>query len=477
MLNKALDLLRVIGWGAIDFIYSLIDSLFDIIRQLNSFNIIDALSENSIFKNLHSSIIIIAITLFGLFTVWTFIKKVMEADEGPTILQIGKDILKCGSFILLSTFLFSQVANFSIQLSGFTANLFKNNDTKLSDSMLELYVDYSDGYKVSDDPKIDYNKLHKHIADDTFTNSKEYNDKYVTNERWILADEKEYKYKINWIMAVIIGGFFLYALFFSGMMLARRQIEFLFLFIISPIVFATSVGNKQRRSAVIEQLVSLTLQAAVVMLIINLTALVMQAVNDTTFFSNTFQNIVIKSLMFIGCGSFLLTGSQVVNRFIGGNVSVNSGREQMMSLMGFGQTLASVGSAGSLAASGAGLMGLGAITKGAGSLGISGNKIGAGLGGALASFGNKIKSSSTGNTALSTIGSKLSGFGSRMKLNANNRMNNKNKEGLTTKSIPNRLHNFGNRMLSSGHDSIQTAIDTIIPVRNMYRRRNRYREE
>jgi hypothetical protein len=28
--------------------------------------------------------------------------------------------------------------------------------------------------------------------------------------------------------------------------------------------------------------------------------------------------------MYIGCGSFLLTGSQVVNKFIGGNVSANS---------------------------------------------------------------------------------------------------------------------------------------------------------
>ena len=64
MLNKALDLLRVLGWGVINFIYSLIDSLFDIIKQLNSFNIIDSLAENSIFRNLHSSIIVISLTLF-----------------------------------------------------------------------------------------------------------------------------------------------------------------------------------------------------------------------------------------------------------------------------------------------------------------------------------------------------------------------------------------------------------------------------
>ena len=58
-----------------------------------------------------------------------------------------------------------------------------------------------------------------------------YKDKFVTDAHFILPDEKEYKYDINWIMAIIVGGFFLYALFFSGMMLARRQIEFLFLFV------------------------------------------------------------------------------------------------------------------------------------------------------------------------------------------------------------------------------------------------------
>ena len=179
----------------------------------------------------------------------------------------------------------------------------------------------------------------KHIQNDTFTKKKMYKDKFVTDDKFILPDEEDYKYSINWIMAIIVGGFFLYSLFFSGMMLARRQIEFLFLFTISPIIFATSVGNKERRSALFQQLVSLILQGAVIMLIITLTALIMQQINSTTFFSdNTFKDILIKTILYIGCGSFFLTGSQVVNRFIGGNVSANSGREQLMSMMGFGQS-------------------------------------------------------------------------------------------------------------------------------------------
>lgn len=476
MLNKALDLLRTLGWGVVNFIYSLIDSLLEIIREMNAFDIIDSLAENSIFKNLHSSILIIAITLFGLFAVWKFVQKVMEPDEGLSVSQIVKEIIKCGLFIILSTFLFAQVSTFSIQLSSFTANIFKDNGTELSDSMLELYVDYTDGYKVSDNPKIEYDKLHEIIENDTFTNGKKYNDKYVTNDRWIIADEKDYVYKIDWIMSIIIGGFFLYALFFSGMMLARRQIEFLFLFVISPIVFATSVGNKQRRSAVIEQLVSLTLQAAVVMLIINITALIMQAVNNTVFFDNTFQNIVIKSLMFIGCGSFLLTGSQVINRFIGGNVSANSGREQMMSLMGFGQTIGAIGSAGSLATAGTSLVGLGAVTKGVGSIATNGDKALSSLGSTISHFGNKI-SENKSNSNFSSLGNKISNFGSNMEQFANNRLNTKNKEGLSVPNGPSRISRFGTRLINSGQESLQSAMDTIIPRRNLYRRRNRFNGE
>ena len=69
------------------------------------------------------------------------------------------------------------------------------------------------------------------------------------------------------------------------------------------------------------------------MMIIGITVVVMQAINSTTFFTDSsFKDMALKSLMFIGCGTFLLTGSQVINRFIGANVSANSGREQLMSM-------------------------------------------------------------------------------------------------------------------------------------------------
>ena len=193
-------------------------------------------------------------------------------------------------------------------------------------------------------------------------------DKYVTKSK-VLFSDKDYKYDINWIMAVISGGFFLYSLFFAGIMLGRRQIEFLFLFSISPIVFATSVCNKQRRGAVIEQLVSLALQSAVVMLIVSLTVMVMQEINATSFFTNNFLNLTTKSLLYLGCATFILTGSQVINRFIGANVSAASGREQLMSLMGYGKMAGIGATIGAGATLGAGLLATGGAMKGGKAIG------------------------------------------------------------------------------------------------------------
>ena len=452
---SALDLLRRLGWAIIDFIYGLIDTLFKILQQLNLFDIVDSISNNTVFSNFHSGVLAIAITLLALFIIWKFVMKILDPDDGLSVGQIIKDSVKCGLLIILSVFLFAQANSFSIKLSGYTSSMFADNNIKISDTMLEMYVDYSDGYEASDDfAKED---ISANLKNDNFTNKRMFNDKYVTSSRWILPDEKDYKYSINWIMAIIVGGFFLYALFFSGMMLARRQIEFLFLFLISPIIFATSVGNKQRRSAVIEQLVSLVLQGAVVMLIICITVLVMKAVNSTTFFTSNVQNMVLKSLMFIGCGTFLLTGSQVINRFIGANVSANSGREQLMSLMSYGQTFSTVASTGVMASTGAGAFGLGAVTSAVGKVG--GNKLVSGIGNAIQKFGSKISNNATNTTTGKSnpiktgIGNTIERFGGKVK-----------------NSTPS---NLGRSMRSYGRSNMGQAITNVMPQRSMYR--NRYR--
>ena len=419
MLLKALDLLRTLGWGIIHFIYSLIDSLFDILKGLNAFDIINSVSGDNNFVTFQKSVIAIAVTLLGLFAITRFAKKIIDPDESMSSEGIVKEIIKCGILIIMSTFLFVQASTFSIKLAGFTSNIFSSGGTTLSASMETMFIDYSDGYKDSDEFKGE--DIAKNVKNGNFDGKKMYNDKYVTSSRWILPDEKDYKYSINWIMAIIVGGFFLYSLFFCGMMLARRQIEFLFLFVISPIVFATSIGNKERRNAVVQQLVSLMLQGAVIMLIISLTAIVMGQINETTFFSNAFKDIVIKSIMYIGCGSFLLTGSQVVNRFIGGNVSANSGREQLMAMMGFGQAMGGIATTGGLAAAGAGLMGAGAIVKGTSKVGGVGNSALGKVGQAVSNFGSKIGGD---GSSYGGIGSNLKMVGDYMQVSSNLRRNN-----------------------------------------------------
>lgn len=448
MLNKALDLLRTLGWGIVNFIYSLIDSLFDILREINALDIVNSVSNDSMFKNLYTGIMAIAVTLLGLFAIWTFVKKVLDSDEGMSFEQIIREIIKCGFLVLLSTFLLVQSSTLSIKLSGYTATAFTSNNMSLADNMLTQYVTYTDSYKVSDEFKKE--DISTYLKNDTFTNKKMYNDKFTTNDRWILPDEEEYKYSINWIMAIIIGGFFLYALFFSGMMLARRQIEFLFLFVASPIIIATSIGVKERRSALYQQLVSLILQGAVVMLIIGLSAILMKNIQETTFFANSdVKDMVIKSILYIGCGSFLLTGSHTVNRFIGGNVSANSGREQLMSLMSFGNTVKTGAVVGGLAGVGTGLVGAGLISSGVGKVG--GNKLVENTGKAIANFGKNISANSESGSFKSSIGNTISKFGTSM-----------------SNKTPSRL---GKSLRTSGYRKVGDAISTMDPTKNIYHRR------
>ena len=152
----------------------------------------------------------------------------------------------------------------------------------------------------------------------------------------------------------------------------------------------------------------------------------MGQINDTTFFSNGFKDIVIKCILYIGCGSFLLTGSQVVNRFIGGNVSANSGREQLMAMMGFGQSMGAIATTGALGIGGAGLMGAGAIAKGADKVGGVGNSAVGKVGKAMSSFGSKMG----GDNSPMGIGSNLKMVGDYMQAKSSiTSANNKSKGG------------------------------------------------
>ena len=78
MLLKALDLLRTLGWALIHFIFQLIDSLFDILKGLNAYDIIDSVAGDNTFISFHKGIMVIALTLLGLFAIASIILVVME---------------------------------------------------------------------------------------------------------------------------------------------------------------------------------------------------------------------------------------------------------------------------------------------------------------------------------------------------------------------------------------------------------------
>ena len=388
MILKALDLLRELGWGIISLIYKFIDIIYEIINKINELDIIGTMSNNSAFSNFYSSFITIALTIFGLFATWQFIKKVIEPEEGPSIQQIVVETIKCGIFVLFTTFFFIQITTFSIQLSGYISNaIYHEEQTTLGTEILTNYVTFSEDYENSE--SFENEDFHNALSNGTYGKYQNYNDKYVAKEHLIRSDERKYKYEIQWIIATICGGFFLYTISFSAVTLAKRQIEFLFLFLISPIIFATSICNKQRRGALIEQLVSLTLQSSVVVLIINITALLTNRINASIFFDDSFLNMATKSILYLGAAIFMLTGSQSINRFIGNNVSANSGREELMSLMGYGR----IAKSGGAMAVGAGIVaGAGALKGGNYLLNKSGiaGKAGRGANNIIKNFGNKI---------------------------------------------------------------------------------------
>ena len=151
MMTKVFDLLRSLGWYLTSFIYDLIDGLLQIIKELNAFDIINSLSSNQTFINFYNGAMAIAVTLFALFIVWRFVNKLLDPDEETTFKMIIMEAVKRGTLIMLSTFLFVQVSNFSITLSNYTGNIFETtSNSKMSDSMLTMFISYRDGYKNSE---------------------------------------------------------------------------------------------------------------------------------------------------------------------------------------------------------------------------------------------------------------------------------------------------------------------------------------
>ena len=86
---------------------------------------------------------------------------------------------------MMSTFLFVQVSNFSITLSNYTGNIFESStNSKMSDTMLTMFISYRDGYKNSSKFKED-KSIEQLVKSGSFNDDELYISKYVTKSRII----------------------------------------------------------------------------------------------------------------------------------------------------------------------------------------------------------------------------------------------------------------------------------------------------
>lgn len=410
---SVLDLLRNIGMGLVNIIYSTIDVLYEVAYKINSLDMIEMLKnvQNSPFTKIFNSFVILGFALLFLFAVWKVTFRIFDADEQEQPLSnLVKEICKCGFLIFLVSLIFSQSMNISINLSEAIYNNFTNGTT-VGNTMKTAYLTinedcyYNSGNESyhKDMDKVDkenvkklkdqlngyasipesvttvehFNNLIRNgtLTADTITDSGSFNQTCQIYKAGIWNDGEDYFFSFNWVFGIIVGAVFLFAIAFSVIMLGRRQLEIAFLMLISPIIFATSIGRKEQRSALYQQLTSLVLQAGAVLLLIGLTSIMFNAIQNSTDINNLpyVSKTVAQSVLYLGCAMMLLTGSTVLNRFIGENVSANSGRDALMSVAGALGSVSAIGMAGAGAVKGTGqtAMGLGKMAN-AGILGASG---------------------------------------------------------------------------------------------------------
>lgn len=397
-----LDILRSIGMGLINIIFDTIDVLYNVAHKINSLNFIQMLEniENSPFTKIFNAFFILAFAVLFLFSVWKITFRIFDADENQeqTLFSLIKEIAKCGCLIFLVSLIFNQGISLGIGLSNAIYNNFTTSNSTIGDNMKSSYLtvnencyynsgneDYHKDMDKVDEENVnklkeqlsgyvsipssvdtveDFNSLIRNgkLTATNITDSGAFSSTCQIYKAGIWNDGEDYFFNYNWVFGILIGVIFLFAIGFSVIMLGRRQLEIAFLMLIAPLVFATSVGRREQRSALYQQLVSLVLQAGALLLLIGLTSIMFNAIQNSSDINSLpyFTKIVAQSVLYLGCAMMLLTGSTTLNRFIGENVSANSGRDMMLAMRGmFGGIV------------GAGALGVGAIksakgiTKGA----------------------------------------------------------------------------------------------------------------
>ena len=370
---SVLDILRGLGMGIINIVFKTIDVLYDVAHSINSLNFIEMLKnvDNSPFTKIFNAFFILAFALLFLFAVWKLTFRILDADSNEQpLFELVKEIVKCGFLIFSVYLIFSTTINLGINLSNAIYNNFNISNSTIGDKMKTSYLSINEAcYKVSGGDKVDAKNV-KDLKDklDGYSNTSSANtmadfEKLIRNDTitasnvsdsgafsfrcniykpGIWNDSEDYAFNYNFLFGIIIGAIFLFAVGFSVLMLGKRQLELAFLMVISPLVIATSVGRKEQRSALYQQLASLVLQAGAIMLLIGLTSIMFNAIQNSADINklNYFTKVVAQSVLYLGCAMMLMIGCTSLNRFIGENVSANSGRDMMMAMRGLGGGLA-----------------------------------------------------------------------------------------------------------------------------------------
>ena len=94
MIYKVFDLLITICWYLVSFVYNLIDAIISIIKKLNTFDIINSISDNQAFRTFYKGTMAIAVAIFALFIIWKFVNKLLDPDDEVTFKTIIMEIIK-----------------------------------------------------------------------------------------------------------------------------------------------------------------------------------------------------------------------------------------------------------------------------------------------------------------------------------------------------------------------------------------------
>lgn len=380
-----LDILRGIGIGIVNIIFSTIDTLYNVAQKINSLNFIKMLEniENSPFTKIFNAFFILSFIVLLLFSVWKISFRVLDADNNEQpLFEMVKEIIKCGFLIFSIYLIFNTSINLGINLSNSIYNSFNTEKSTIGDKMKSAYLtinescymikggedtdkenvkdikEYLEGYANANSANTmeDFEKLIRNntITASDVSDSGAFSYRCTIYKKGLWNDGQDYAFSYNFLFGIIIGVIFLFSIGFAVLMLGRRQLELAFLMTISPLVIATSVGRKEQRSALYQQLASLVLQAGAMMLLIGLTAIMFNAIQNSAEINGLdyFTKTVAQSILYLGCAMMLMTGCTSLNRFIGDNVSANSGRDMIMAMRGLTGGIATGGAlaAGTLGA-------------------------------------------------------------------------------------------------------------------------------